>query len=92
MLRNIVGAILYLYYVARHKELVIKPLFQYYVPLSLVNSWVKYTNKWVNSLLERGIVDSWNHDKRTVTAPGLETDLCCRDIYLAWDYDLHRNP
>ena len=37
-------------------------LFQYFVPLSLVNSWVKYTNKWVNSLLERGIIDSWNHD------------------------------
>ena len=37
-------------------------LFQYFVPLSLVESWAQYTNKWVDSLLERGVIDSANHE------------------------------
>ena len=37
-------------------------LFQYFVPLSLVESWAQYTNKWVDSLLERGVIDGANHE------------------------------
>ena len=37
-------------------------LFQHFVPLSLVESWATYTNNWVSSLLERGVINSWNHD------------------------------
>lgn len=39
-------------------------LFQHFVPLSLVSSWAEYTNSWVNSLQERGIIDSQNHELR----------------------------
>src|SRR6478609_1879290 len=35
-------------------------LFQLFVPISLVQSWIKYTNSWVTHLLENGIIDNWN--------------------------------
>jgi Na+-transporting NADH:ubiquinone oxidoreductase subunit NqrF len=35
-------------------------LFQLFVPISLVQSWIKYTNSWVTYLLENGIIDNWN--------------------------------
>ncbi|KAI8710615.1 hypothetical protein NCS52_01561800 [Fusarium sp. LHS14.1] len=51
------------------RELVVKqlpqnplPLFQHFIPISLVNSWVKYTNDWVNSLLQSGVIDSQEHE------------------------------
>jgi hypothetical protein len=39
-------------------------LFQHFVPLSPVSSWAEYTNSWVNSLQERGVIDSENHELR----------------------------
>src|SRR4029450_76399 len=47
------------------REIVVKQLpenqlflFQHLIPISVVNSWVKYTNDWVNSLLQSGVIDS----------------------------------
>ncbi|EEU34869.1 uncharacterized protein NECHADRAFT_98099 [Fusarium vanettenii 77-13-4] len=51
------------------RELVVKQLpqnplslFQHFIPISLVNSWVKYTNDRVNSLLQSGVIDSQEHE------------------------------
>ncbi|KAI8710682.1 hypothetical protein NCS52_01549000 [Fusarium sp. LHS14.1] len=51
------------------RELIIKQLpqnplslFQHFIPISLVNSWVKYTNDWVNRLLQSGVIDSQEHE------------------------------
>ena len=33
-------------------------LFQHFIPISLVNNWVKYTNDWVSSLIQSGVIDS----------------------------------
>ncbi|KAF4971256.1 hypothetical protein FSARC_1878 [Fusarium sarcochroum] len=35
-------------------------LFQLFVPISLVQSWIEYTNSWVAHLIENGVIDSWN--------------------------------
>jgi hypothetical protein len=35
-------------------------LFQLFVPIWIVEKWVNYSNSWVASLLERGVIDSWN--------------------------------
>ncbi|RKK77629.1 hypothetical protein BFJ70_g17123 [Fusarium oxysporum] len=35
-------------------------LFQLFIPISLVQSWVKYTNSWVAHLLENAVIDNWN--------------------------------
>ncbi|KAJ0126761.1 Uncharacterized protein HZ326_30136 [Fusarium oxysporum f. sp. albedinis] len=37
-------------------------LFQHSLPISAVNSWVKYTNDWVNSLLQSAVIDSQEHE------------------------------
>ena len=37
-------------------------LFQTFVPIFLVERWVGFTNSWVSSLTEVGVIDSWNHD------------------------------
>ncbi|KAJ0126280.1 Uncharacterized protein HZ326_30615 [Fusarium oxysporum f. sp. albedinis] len=46
------------------KELPQNPLifFQHFVPVSIVNNWVKYTNDWVNSLLQSGVIDCQEHE------------------------------
>ncbi|RKK61223.1 hypothetical protein BFJ68_g17511 [Fusarium oxysporum] len=51
------------------REIVVKQLpenqlflFQHFIPISVVNSWVKYTNDWVNSLLQIGVIDSQEHE------------------------------
>jgi hypothetical protein len=35
-------------------------LFQFFVPISLVQSWIEYTNSWVTHLLENAVIDNWN--------------------------------
>ncbi|KAI7772027.1 hypothetical protein LZL87_011720 [Fusarium oxysporum] len=35
-------------------------LFQLFVPISLVQSWIEYTNSWVAHLLENAVIDNWN--------------------------------
>ncbi|KAM5527701.1 hypothetical protein FOXYSP1_20063 [Fusarium oxysporum f. sp. phaseoli] len=35
-------------------------LFQLFVPISLIESWIKYTNSWVAHLLENAVIDNWN--------------------------------
>jgi hypothetical protein len=35
-------------------------LFHHFVPISLVNNWVRYTNDWVNSLLQSGVIVAKN--------------------------------
>ncbi|EMT60488.1 hypothetical protein FOC4_g10011759 [Fusarium odoratissimum] len=35
-------------------------LFQLFIPISLVQSWIEYTNSWVAHLLENAVIDSWN--------------------------------
>ena len=37
-------------------------LFQHFIPISLVNDWVKYTNNWVSSLVQRGVIDNQEHE------------------------------
>ncbi|RKK76943.1 hypothetical protein BFJ71_g16847 [Fusarium oxysporum] len=37
-------------------------LFQHFIPISIVKEWVKYTNDWVTSLIQRGVVDSQEHE------------------------------
>ena len=37
-------------------------LFQHFMPISLVNDWVKYTNNWVSSLIQSGVIDSQEHE------------------------------
>jgi hypothetical protein len=34
-------------------------LFQIFIPISLVQSWIKYTNDWVTYLIENAIDDNW---------------------------------
>ncbi|KAF4963096.1 hypothetical protein FSARC_8869 [Fusarium sarcochroum] len=36
-------------------------LFQLFVPISLVQSWIEYTNDWVTHLIENGVIDNWNN-------------------------------
>ncbi|KAG6997356.1 hypothetical protein FocnCong_v015434 [Fusarium oxysporum f. sp. conglutinans] len=36
-------------------------LFQLFVPISLAQSWIEYTNSWVAYLLENAVVDNWNN-------------------------------
>jgi hypothetical protein len=36
-------------------------LFQLFLPISLVEKWVSYTNSWIAWLKENGVVDSWNN-------------------------------
>ncbi|EGU86542.1 hypothetical protein FOXB_02940, partial [Fusarium oxysporum f. sp. conglutinans Fo5176] len=36
-------------------------LFQLFVPISLVRSWIQYTEDWVFFLLDNGVKDSWNN-------------------------------
>ncbi|RKK10605.1 hypothetical protein BFJ66_g16165 [Fusarium oxysporum f. sp. cepae] len=35
-------------------------LFQLFIPISLVQSWIEYTNSWVDHLLENAVIDNWN--------------------------------
>jgi hypothetical protein len=35
-------------------------LFQLFVPDSLIQSWIEYTNSWVAHLLENAVIDNWN--------------------------------
>jgi hypothetical protein len=35
-------------------------LFQVFVPISLVQSWIEYTNDWVACLMKNAVIDSWN--------------------------------
>ncbi|KAF5725211.1 ac transposable element-derived 4 [Fusarium mundagurra] len=35
-------------------------LFQLFIPISLIQSWIKYTNSWVSHLQENGVIDNWN--------------------------------
>ncbi|KAK7570691.1 hypothetical protein V3481_019237 [Fusarium oxysporum f. sp. vasinfectum] len=35
-------------------------LFQLFLPISLVQSWIEYTESWVRHLIENGVVDNWN--------------------------------
>ncbi|EGU87164.1 hypothetical protein FOXB_02318, partial [Fusarium oxysporum f. sp. conglutinans Fo5176] len=35
-------------------------LFQLFVPISLIQSWIEYTNSWVAHLLENSVIDNWN--------------------------------
>jgi hypothetical protein len=35
-------------------------LFQLFVPISLVQSWVGYTDNWAFFCAENGVIDSWN--------------------------------
>lgn len=35
-------------------------LFQLFLPISLVEKWVSYTNSWITWLKENGVIDSWN--------------------------------
>jgi hypothetical protein len=37
-------------------------LFQHFIPISLVNNWVRYTNDWVSSLIQTGVIDSQEHE------------------------------
>ncbi|KAJ3454397.1 hypothetical protein MRS44_018291 [Fusarium solani] len=57
-------------------------LFQHFVPLSLVNSWVEYTNSWVNSLLERGVIDSWGHELKQGSRLQAWTPTSAAEVYI----------
>ncbi|KAF5584351.1 ac transposable element-derived 4 [Fusarium subglutinans] len=35
-------------------------LSQLFVPISLIQSWIKYINAWVTHLIENGVIDNWN--------------------------------
>ena len=35
-------------------------LFQLFVPISLIQSWIEYTNDWVAYLIENAVIDNWN--------------------------------
>jgi hypothetical protein len=35
-------------------------LFRLFVPISLILSWIEYTNSWVAHLIENSIIDNWN--------------------------------
>jgi hypothetical protein len=35
-------------------------LFQLFIPISLIQSWVDYTNSWVTYLLKNAVIDNWN--------------------------------
>ncbi|KAI7759667.1 hypothetical protein LZL87_013409 [Fusarium oxysporum] len=35
-------------------------LFQIFIPISLIQSWVEYTNSWVAHLTKNAIIDNWN--------------------------------
>ncbi|SCO87597.1 uncharacterized protein FRV6_11724 [Fusarium oxysporum] len=35
-------------------------LFQLFVPISLVQSWIEYTNDWVAHLIENAVINNWN--------------------------------
>jgi hypothetical protein len=35
-------------------------LFQLFMPISLTEKWIDYTNNWVSYLQENGVADSWN--------------------------------
>jgi hypothetical protein len=35
-------------------------LFQLFLPISLIQSWIEYTNSWVAYLLENAVIDNWN--------------------------------
>jgi hypothetical protein len=35
-------------------------LFQLFVPISLIQSWIEYTNSWVAHLIENHVIDNWN--------------------------------
>jgi hypothetical protein len=35
-------------------------LFQLFLPISLVQSWIEHTNSWVAYLIENAVIDSWN--------------------------------
>ncbi|KAM5529774.1 AC transposable element-derived protein 4 [Fusarium oxysporum f. sp. phaseoli] len=34
--------------------------FQLFVPISLIQPWIEYTNSWVAHLIENSIIDNWN--------------------------------
>ena len=33
-------------------------LFQLFIPISLIQSWIEYTNAWVAHLIENGVIDN----------------------------------
>jgi hypothetical protein len=35
-------------------------LFQLFVPISLIQLWIEYTESWVYHLIENDIIDNWN--------------------------------
>ncbi|KAI6751881.1 hypothetical protein HG531_006577 [Fusarium graminearum] len=35
-------------------------LFQLFLPISLIQSWIEYTNSWVAHLIENAVIDNWN--------------------------------
>jgi hypothetical protein len=35
-------------------------LFQLFMPISLIQSWIEYTNDWVAYLIENAVIDNWN--------------------------------
>jgi hypothetical protein len=57
-------------------------LFQHFVPLSLVNSWVQYSNSWVNSLLERSVIDSRNHELKDRSRLQSWKPTCAAEVYI----------
>jgi hypothetical protein len=42
-------------------------LFQLFLPISLVEKWVSYTNLWITWLKENGVVDSWKNPMGTTS-------------------------
>ncbi|KAM5529290.1 hypothetical protein FOXYSP1_17134 [Fusarium oxysporum f. sp. phaseoli] len=57
-------------------------LFQLFVPVSLVESWVEYTNNWVASLHESGVIDSQNHELKDGSRLQKWTRLKVSDVYI----------
>ncbi|KAJ3453704.1 hypothetical protein MRS44_017951 [Fusarium solani] len=57
-------------------------LFQLFVPVSLVKSWVEYTNNWVASLHESGVIDSQNHELKDGSRLQKWTRLKVSDVYI----------
>jgi hypothetical protein len=35
-------------------------LFQLFLPISLIQSWIEYTNSWVAHLIGNAVIDNWN--------------------------------
>lgn len=57
-------------------------LFQHFIPISIVKEWVKYTNDWVTSLIQRGVVDSQEHEMKEKSCLNAWKPIIIIEIYI----------